>query len=93
MYYFVCILQFIIVLTDGNQTTSGKYTPLSEASRPLKEKGIRIVTVGVGNIDANQMAVLSPNKQNRFNPKSFDDLLPLVEIMFSNASLCTGKLR
>lgn len=82
----------MIILTDGNQTKTGKYTPLDIASQPLKNKGVRIVTVGVGDIDAEQMKVLSPDSRDRFNPKTFADLLPLVETMFSSG-LCTGKWR
>ena len=88
--FFFRPFKIIIILTDGNQTTSGVFTPLDEASRPLKDKGIRIVTVGVGDIDAKQMEILSPDSRDRFNPKSFNDLIPLVETIFSSG-LCTGK--
>ena len=62
---------------------------MDQASQPLKDKGIRIVTVGVGDIDKKQMETLSPEQRDRFNPKNFEDLLPLVETMFSSG-LCTG---
>ena len=80
-----------MLLTDGNQTKDGPYTPLAQASQPIKNKGIRIVTVGVGDVDLEQMKILSPDKADRFNPKSFDDLLPLVETIFETGGLCTGK--
>ncbi len=88
---FLLFFQILIILTDGNQTTAGGFTPLDQASQPLKDKKIRIVTVGVGDIDAKQMEVLSPDPRDRFNPKTFEDLLPLVETMFSSG-LCTGKV-
>ena len=88
---FLSPFQIVIILTDGNQTKTSQYTPLDVASQPLKDKKIRIVTVGVGAIDASQMAILSPDARDRFNPKKFEDLLPLVETMFSSG-LCTGTI-
>lgn len=48
------------------------------------------MTVGVGDIDARQMEVLSPDSRDRYNPNKFEELIPLVEEMFSRG-LCTGK--
>ena len=81
----------IILLTDGNQTTTaGPFTPLDEAIQPLKNKNIRVVTVGIGDIDQKQMETISPNERDRYNPKSFEKLEPLVDEIFSRIP-CPGK--
>ena len=84
-------LQIIIILTDGNQTVKAGEDPrLAEAALPLKKKGIRIVTVGVGAVDEKQMKILAPDPRDRFTADRFEQLIPLVETMFS-AGLCTGN--
>ena len=73
----------IILLTAGNQTTTaGPFTPLDEAIQPLQNKNIRVVTVGIGYIDQKQMETISPNERDRYNPKSFENLEPLVDEIF-----------
>ena len=40
--------QLAFVITDGNQTTTGTYTRLSEASQGIKNKGVTVYALGVG---------------------------------------------
>ena len=83
----------MILLTDGSQTKptgEGSYTPLDVASAPLKEKHIRIVTVGVGDVSDEEMYVLAPDARNRFKPKTFGELLPLVDQIIES-SVCEGR--
>ena len=79
MYFF----QIIIVLTAGKQTTEqGSFTPLSEASKPLLDKGVGIYVVGVGskeNIDINELVQISGRKENVLTSEMFKDLVMLAE--------------
>ncbi|KAJ7350184.1 hypothetical protein OS493_037878 [Desmophyllum pertusum] len=54
-----------ILITDG-ETTRGKadFVPLSNASEPLKQKGVRIFAVGVGkSIDKQELLDITERKQ------------------------------
>ena len=41
------LFQVALVITDGQQTTTKQYTPLDEASRGLKDKGVIVYALGV----------------------------------------------
>ncbi|XP_068670645.1 matrilin-3-like [Montipora foliosa] len=77
------ILKIIILLTAGKQTTEqGSFTPLSEASKPLLDKGVGIYVVGVGskeNIDINELVQISGRKENVLTSEMFKDLVMLAE--------------
>ena len=47
---FFLTLQVLVVLTSGRQTTNkGPYTPLHAASQGLKDRGVHIYVIGIGN--------------------------------------------
>ena len=41
-------MQIALVITDGEQTTFERFTPLDEASKDMKDKGVVVYSLGVG---------------------------------------------
>ena len=59
---FIFNPQIALIFTDGIQSTSGSYTPLDQASAPLKAKGVRIFSFGIGGgTDYEQLKKMATN--------------------------------
>ena len=70
-----------MLLTDGNQTGTDlvpNQTPLFDAVQPLKDLGVKVIAIGIGSVDINQLVTLVENPEDILSPKSFDELLDLV---------------
>ena len=70
-------LQVALVITDGQQTKDrASYTPLSEASSLLKNKGVHVYSFGVGTkVNKDELnKIASHPKNDVFQATSFDDL-------------------
>jgi len=82
-------LQILLVLTDGQQTKNrGAYTPLSLATRPVKQKGFRVYSLGIGvSVHKEELQQMASNPlTDVFTSKSFKELkIKVKEIM---KSLC-----
>jgi len=81
---FNCLLfcnQMLIVLTDGEQTKRGQWTPLGLASRYVKEKGVRVFSMGIGkSVSRDELNQISSNpSRNVFTAKSFRTLEPVIQ--------------
>lgn len=80
---FFIVFQFLIVFTAGKQTTDqGSFTSLSEASKPLRDKGIEIYVVGVGSqeeIDVNELIQIAGKEENVLTTDRFEELVILAE--------------
>lgn len=78
--------QILIVFTDGRQTKDDMpYTPLSEASQPLRDKNVEIFAVGVGEADYRELRHLTKSYDHVFIAKSFADLAPLASEVLAAA--------
>lgn len=68
--------QIMVILTDGRQTPDPDAIPLYEAVRPLQQKGVVVLAVGVGSrIDLNELRQLVQKDSDVFSASNFDDLL------------------
>ena len=81
------------MITDGKQTTDqGSYTELSVASRGLKNKGVKVFSLGIGrNVDRTQLNDIASSNDNVFTAASFGGLAPVAETIVQNS--CPGRLR
>ncbi|XP_022806051.1 uncharacterized protein LOC111343164 [Stylophora pistillata] len=70
------------VLTDGAQTTNGKkgpYVPLDIASKPLKDKGIEVWSIGVGkNAQRVELETIASDPGKVLTVKSFKELKSIL---------------
>ena len=71
------------MLTAGKQTKDqGSFTPLREASQPLRDKGIQIYVVGVGSdedIDMDELNQIAGKQENVLRTQHFKELVLLAE--------------
>lgn len=81
--FFESYLQALILLTNGKQTKDqGRFTPLREASQPLRNKGVKIYVVGVGSdddIDVNELIQIAGSHENVITTDLFEELVVLAE--------------
>ena len=89
-------LQIAFVITDGKQTKTGQYTPLARASKLLKDKGVQIVAIGVGEIrtvvDYSELLDISSRSEDVFVAESFEDLQNPGKARLFRRKVCDGKL-
>ncbi|XP_068756342.1 matrilin-2-like isoform X2 [Montipora capricornis] len=79
----------LIVITDGK--TSPKSKPYSEVLKPLKEKNVKIIAVGVGPmVDKNELTKIAyGNSKNVLHVDKFDDLNTRIDDI--TAKYCVAK--
>lgn len=83
-----------ILITDGKNTASPDTVPLSIASEPLKQKGVRIFAVGIGKAVALQeLLEITGRKEDVFLVNSFSSLLGEVDRLVTNIWWAIGKYR
>ena len=89
--FFLTCFQIAIVITDGEQTTDrGEYTELSVAARGLKNKNVRVFSLGIGtNVDEKQLNDIASSPHNVFTATSFSDLSPAAKIIVQSS--CSGR--
>lgn len=72
--------QVAIVITDGEQTETGGFTPLDEASQGLKDKGVVVYSLGVGGgVKPEQLRQIASSDENVFTSAGFDELIDVVK--------------
>lgn len=72
----------MVFLTDGNQTGTDKapdQTPLVDAIKPIKDMGVKVIAIGIGSVDREQLATLVTDPTDILQPRSFEELLTLVQ--------------
>ena len=68
--------QLAFVITDGKQSTKENYTRLSEASQGIKNKGVTVYALGVGNgVDRAELEEIASSSDYVSTASSFEDLL------------------
>ena len=66
------------MITDGKQTTNGNYTRLSEASQGIKNKGVTVYVLGVGNaVDRAELDEIASGPDYVSVAPSFQNLLSI----------------
>ena len=88
---FTTCFQIAIVITDGEQTTNrGAYTALSEAARGLKNKNVRVFSLGIGaRVDEKQLNDIASSPDNVLTATSFSDLSPAAKTIVRSS--CPGR--
>ena len=74
--------QVMVILTDGNQAGFDlvpDQTPLEDAIQPFKDLGVKIIAIGIGSVDREQLATLVTDPNDILQPKNFQELLTLVK--------------
>ena len=74
--------QVMVLLTNGNQAGFNlvpDQTPLEVAIQPFKDLGVKIIAIGTGNVDREQLATLVTDPNDILQPKNFQELLTLVK--------------
>ena len=88
--YFI-LLQLAVIITDGNQTKTGQYTKLSDASRGIKNKGVTVYAVGVGSgVDQAELEEIASRPEYVFISSSFKELQSISSGV--TRRLCEGEL-
>ena len=68
-----------IVITDGKQTKDGVFTSLLEASEGIKNKGVTVYAIGVGNgVDRNELEEIASSPDNVLTSSSFRELVTIA---------------
>lgn len=81
----------MVLLTDGNQTGVDlipNQTPLVDAIQPIKDLGVKVIAIGIGSVDYDQLATLVVDNNDILRPKSFEELLTLVKLTVGRS--CRG---
>ncbi|KAK3737699.1 hypothetical protein QZH41_008038 [Actinostola sp. cb2023] len=74
------VKKMLFVFTDGFQTKNKPYTPLDQASKPIKDKGIDIWSVGIGRaLNEQELKQMASNESNVITVGSFDDLQTILD--------------
>ena len=88
-------LQIAFVITDGKQTKTGQYTPLARASKLLKDKGVQVIAIGVGElrtvVDYTELLDISSSTEYVFVAKTFEELQNPGNARVFRRRVCDGK--
>ena len=71
-----------MLLTDGNQTGFDlvpDQTFLVDAIKPIKDLGVKVIAIGIGRVDREQLATLVTDPNDVLQPKNFQELLSFVK--------------
>ena len=89
----------MVLLTDGNQTgidIAPDQTPLSEAIQPIKNLGTKVIAIGIGSVDREQLKVLVDKEDDILIARGFDELFTYVQETVGKScrgmSFCTQSL-
>ena len=78
------------MITDGKQTTTLPYTRLSVASQGIKNKGVTVYAIGVGNeADRAELEQIASGSEYVFTSSSFSDLQNIAPRITKR--FCSGK--
>ena len=96
VYFPPCFkLQIAFVITGGKQNKTGQYTPLARASKLLKDKGVQIVAIGVGElstvVDDAELLDISSSNEDVFVATSFEELQNPGNARLFRRRVCDGK--
>ena len=73
-------MQIALVITDGEQTTTGVFTPLDEVSKGMKDKGVVVCSLGVGSyVNSEQLRQIASSDDNVFTSTGFEELTDVVK--------------
>lgn len=86
------VQHIVFVLTDGRQTPDPNAVALNVASESLRNAGVYIIAIGVGDkVDRGELRLMTETDQDVYLTSSFNDLLKKVPTFSSKA--CRGEYR
>ena len=80
-----------MLLTDGNQTGFDlvpDQTPLEDAIQPIRDLGVKVIAIGIGSVDREQLATLVTDPNDILQAKNFSELLSFVRTTVARS--CRG---
>ena len=87
----ISFIQIAIVITDGKQTKTGVYTSLAVASEGIKNKGVTVYAIGIGNgVDRNELEEIASDSEYVFTPSSFRALRTIAPLI--RTEICEGTV-
>ena len=84
------------MITDGDQTKTGQFTPLTIASQGIKNKGVTVYAVGVGKgAVRSELLEIASAPENVLSTSSFEELQKIAselrrQFCEGNYNWCTG---
>ena len=83
----------MLVITDGMQTKDkGPFTPLGQASRGIKNKGVLVFAIGIGkDFDLLELSTIASDPKYVFNSGSFGELEKSEIIKRITGHMCNGE--
>ena len=84
------------MITDGSQTKTGQFTPLTIASQAIKNKGVTVYAVGVGKgAVRSELLEIASGPGNVLSTSSFEELQKIAselrrQFCEGNNNWCTG---
>ena len=84
------------MITDGSQTKTGQFTPLTIASQGIKNKGVTVYAVGVGKgAVRSELLEIASGPGNVLSASSFEELQKIAselrrQFCEGNYNWCTG---
>ena len=84
------------MITDGSQTKTGQFTPLTIASQGIKNKGVTVYAVGVGKgAVRSELLEIASGPGNVLSTSSFEELQKIAselrrQFCEGNYNWCTG---
>ena len=84
------------MITDGSQTKTGQFTPLTIASQEIKNKGVTVYAVGVGKgAVRSELLEIASGPGNVLSTSSFEELQKIAselrrQFCEGNYNWCTG---
>ena len=84
--------QIAMVITDGVQTQEADTKDLREASAPLREAGVKILAIGIGNsTDPAELRLIVEKDEDVLLAKSFDHLLLKLNSLIKKTCSLAGN--
>ena len=85
--------KLVILLTDGKQTHSSSYIPISDTVKLLRSKAARIFAVTIGNnIDMSSMRAVTEEDDHIFQAAEFNDLVAKADLISKTSCVDAREL-
>lgn len=83
-------VKLAVVIISGRQIQELNLKDLKRASERLRTAGVRILAVGIGDVDPAELRLMTESYSDVFLAKSFEDLMPIVPELAQSACVIPG---
>ena len=80
-----------LLITDGRQTQASDAKGLREAYEPLRKAGVRVLVLGIGSVDQNELRLVTETDDDIVVVTEFQDMLLKIGDVISRACLLAGE--